>query len=241
MALLAVDGLLAGYKGLTVVRGIDVVVEPGEIVALLGANGAGKSTTLLAISGLAEQHGGSILLDDGTGRALDLEPMHSSARARAGIGHVTEDRALFQQLTVYENLRLGGHGDVSGLGDILTLLPALEPLLRRPAGGLSGGEQQMLALARALIAKPRLLMVDELSLGLAPIIVKRLLKNLRQLADEGLGILVVEQHVEQVLQVADRVTVLARGRVSFDGVPSDLAGQRERLATAYLGADAHTS
>ena len=229
-ALLEVDRLLAGYKGLTVVRGIDLSVEPGEIVALLGANGAGKSTTLLAISGLAEQHGGTLRLDD-----QDLQPMHSAARARAGVGHVTEDRALFQKLTVLENLRLGGHGDLSGLDNLMGLLPALKPLLDRSAGGLSGGEQQMLALARALIAKPRLLMVDELSLGLAPIIVKRLLKNLRQLADDGLGILVVEQHVEQVLQVADRVLVLARGRISFEGVPADLAGQRERLAAAYLG------
>ena len=230
MALLQVDRLLAGYKGLTVVRGIDLSVEPGEIVALLGANGAGKSTTLLAISGLAEQHGGTMRLGD-----QDLQSLHSAARARAGVGHVTEDRALFQKLTVLENLRLGGHGDLSGLDDLMELLPALEPLLDRSAGGLSGGEQQMLALARALIAKPRLLMVDELSLGLAPIIVKRLLKNLRQLADDGLGILVVEQHVEQVLRVADRVLVLARGRISFEGVPADLAGQRERLAAAYLG------
>ena len=238
MALLDVNGLLAGYKGLTVVRGVDLTVEPGEIVALLGANGAGKSTTLLAISGLADQHGGSVSLDTiGNGR-VDLQPLHAAARARAGLGHVTEDRALFQQLTVHENLRLGGHGDLSGLADLMTLLPALEPLLQRPTGGLSGGEQQMLALARALIARPRLLMVDELSLGLAPIIVKRLLRNLRELADGGLGILVVEQHVEQVLRVADRVVVLARGRVSFEGVPADLAGQRERLAAAYLGASA---
>lgn len=231
MALLDIDGLLAGYKGLTVVRGIDIAVEPGEIVALLGANGAGKSTTLLTVSGLAEQHGGSIEFD-----GHDLQPLSAAARTRSGIGHVTEDRALFQKLTVRENIRLGGHGDTSALGDVLTLMPALEPLLDRTAGSLSGGEQQMLALARSLAAKPRLLMVDELSLGLAPLIVKRLLGDLRQLADDGLGILVVEQHVEQVLRVADRVVVLARGRISFEGVPSDLAGRRDRLAAAYLGA-----
>ena len=236
MALLTVDNLLAGYRGLTVVRGVDFSVEAGEIVAILGANGAGKSTTLLTISGLAEQHGGSIKLD-----GIDLQPLRSGARARAGIGHVTEDRALFQQLTVYENLRLGAHSDMARLDELMLLLPALEPLLQRRVGGLSGGEQQMLALARALIAGPRLLMVDELSLGLAPIIVKRLLKNLRQLADGGLGIVVVEQHVEQVLQVADRVIVLARGRVSFEGVPSQLARQRERLAAAYLGSPIEAS
>ncbi len=230
MALLDIDGLLAGYKGLTVVRGIDLHVEPGEIVALLGANGAGKSTTLLTVSGLAERHGGSIHFD-----GTDIESHSAATRARAGIGHVTEDRALFQKLTVQENIRLGGHGDMSSLDDVLALMPALEPLLSRTAGSLSGGEQQMLALARALIANPLLLMVDELSLGLAPLIVKSLLANLRQLADSGLGVLVVEQHVEQVLRVADRVVVLARGRISFEGVPGDLVGRRDRLAAAYLG------
>ncbi len=231
-ALLELDGLLAGYRGLTVVHGIDLTVGPGEIVALLGANGAGKTTTLLTVSGLAEQQGGSVRLD-----GVDLAPLPAAARARAGLGHVTEDRALFQKLSVHANLRLGGQGDLGRLGELLALMPALEPLLDRRVGGLSGGEQQMLALARALMARPRVLMVDELSLGLAPLIVQRLLGNLRQLADDGLGVLMVEQHVEQALRFADRVVVLARGRISFEGAPSDLAGQRDRLAAAYLGAD----
>lgn len=231
MALLELDDLHAGYKGIVAVRNLDLHVEPGEIVAILGANGAGKSTTLLTVSGLAEQHAGSVRLD-----GIDMQPLAAAARARAGIGHVPEDRSLFQKLSVMDNLRLGGHGDISALDDVLALMPPLEPLLDRTVGALSGGEQQMLALARALIGRPRLLMVDELSLGLAPLIVSRLLANLRELADAGLGIIVVEQHVEQVLRVADRVMVLARGRVSFEGVPSDLAGQRDRLAAAYLGA-----
>ena len=230
MAILEVEGLLAGYKGLTVVRGVDLHVDAGEVVALLGANGAGKSTTLLTISGLAEQQAGDIRLA-GNG----ISRMHAAARARAGLGHVTEDRSLFTKLTALENLRLGGHGDLGRLDELLELLPALRPLLDRQSGSLSGGEQQMLALARALMLRPKVLLVDELSLGLAPLIVRRLLENLRHLADAGLGVLMVEQHVEQALRIADRVMVLARGRVSFDGQARELAGQRDRLAAAYLG------
>ena len=236
MALLEVQGLYAGYRGLTVVRGIDLSVSAGEVVALLGANGAGKSTTLLTISGLAEQQGGDIRLD-----GVPLNSQHASARARAGVGHVTEDRSLFTKLTTLENLRLGGRGNLGRLEELLELLPALRPLLNRQSGSLSGGEQQMLALARALMARPKVLLVDELSLGLAPLIVRRLLENIRQLADGGLGVLMVEQHVEQALRVADRVMVLARGRVSFEGPAAELAGQRERLAAAYLGADKERS
>ena len=231
MALLEVAGLLAGYNGVTVVRGVDLHVDTGEVVALLGANGAGKSTTLLTISGLAEHQGGTTWLG---GR--DLAGLPAAARSRAGIGHVTEDRSLFTKLTTLENLKLGGRGHLGRLDEVLALMPALEPLLHRQSGSLSGGEQQMLALGRALMGSPQVLLVDELSLGLAPLIVRRLLENLRQLADRGLGVLMVEQHVEQALRVADRVLVLARGRVSFEGVPGDLSNQRERLAAAYLGA-----
>lgn len=230
MSRLEVRGLMAGYKGLTVVRGIDLRVEPGEVVALLGANGAGKSTTLLTVSGLAEHQGGTIELD-----GADLAAMHAAARARAGLGHVTEDRSLFTKLSVIENLRLGGRGDLSRLPELLELLPPLEPLLDRQSGSLSGGEQQMLALARALMPGPKVLMVDELSLGLAPLIVQRLLTSIRTLADAGLGVLMVEQHVEQAVRIADRVVVLARGRVTFTGPAADLRGQRDRLAAAYLG------
>jgi branched-chain amino acid transport system ATP-binding protein len=236
MALLEVQALRAGYRGLTVVRGIDLTVEAGEVVALLGANGAGKSTTLLTISGLAEQQGGDIRLD-----GASLSKQHAAARARAGLGHVTEDRSLFTKLTTLENLRLGGHGDLGRLDELLELLPPLRPLLNRQSGSLSGGEQQMLALARALMAGPKVLLVDELSLGLAPLIVRRLLENIRQLADGGLGVLMVEQHVEQALRIADRVMVLARGRVSFEGDARELAGQRDRLAAAYLGSEEETA
>ena len=229
-SLLAINDLLAGYRSITVVRGLTLRVEAGEVVALLGANGAGKSTTLLTISGLAEQQGGSISLD-----GADISGVSAMGRARAGIGHVTEDRSLFTRLTTMENLRLGGRGDLSRLDGVLELLPALKALLSRQSGALSGGEQQMLALGRALMSSPKVLLIDELSLGLAPLIVQRLLENVRQLADNGLGVLLVEQHVEQALKIADRVMVLARGRVSFEGVPADLAGQRDKLSAAYLG------
>lgn len=228
--LLAVHDLLAGYRSITVIRGLSLRVAPGEVVALLGANGAGKSTTLLTISGLAEQQSGSISLD-----GTDISKMSAVSRTRAGIGHVTEDRSLFTKLTTMENLRLGGRGDLSRLDRVLELLPALRPLLSRQSGALSGGEQQMLALGRALMGSPRILLIDELSLGLAPRIVQRLLENVRELADNGLGVLLVEQHVEQALKIADRVVVLARGRLSFEGVPGDLAGQRDKLTAAYLG------
>jgi len=230
VTLLDVRGLFAGYKGLTVVRGVDLHVEPGEIVALLGANGAGKSTILLTLSGLAEQQSGTIVLD-----GVDLAGRPAAARSRLGLGHVAEDRALFHKLTVHENLRLGGHGDLGNLDALLELLPALRPLLRRQTGSLSGGEQQMLALARALIADPTVLLIDELSLGLAPIIAQRLLGNIRQLADRGLGVLMVEQHVDHVLRVADRVVVLARGRITFAGPADELRHNRELLTAAYLG------
>lgn len=236
MAVLEVEGLLAGYKGLTVVRGIDLAVDAGEVVALLGANGAGKSTTLLTISGLAERQAGDVRLD-----GTSIVGMNAAARARAGLGHVTEDRSLFTKLTTRENLRLGGRGDMSQLDSVLDLLPALSPLLDRQSGALSGGEQQMLALARALMSRPKVLLVDELSLGLAPLIVTRLLENLRSLADAGLAVLVVEQHVEQSLRIADRVVVLARGRVSFRGEADELRGQRDRLAAAYLGGAAEAT
>ena len=231
-ALLRIDNLVAGYRSITVLRGVSLTVEPGEIVALLGANGAGKSTTLLTISGLAEQQAGTISLD-----GADISEMSAMRRARAGIGHVTEDRSLFTKLTTMENLRLGGRGDLSRLDDVRELLPALRPLLSRQSGSLSGGEQQMLALGRALMSSPRILLIDELSLGLAPQIVQRLLENVRALANNGLGVLLVEQHVEQALKIADRVMVLARGRVSFDGIPRDIAGDRDKLTAAYLGAD----
>jgi branched-chain amino acid transport system ATP-binding protein len=229
--LLDVRGLRAGYDGIPVVRDLDLHVDAGEVVALLGPNGAGKTTTLLAVSAVVPLLGGEV---DVVGRSVAGRRPHHLARE--GLGHVPEDRALFFQLTVRENLRLGRRGGGAGLDRVLELFPALVPLLDRRAGLLSGGEQQMLALGRALLGEPRLLMVDEMSLGLAPIIVERLLPVLRTIADDsGCGVLLVEQHVQMALGVADRAVVLNHGQAVLSGTAAALAADRELVASSYLG------
>jgi branched-chain amino acid transport system ATP-binding protein len=229
--LLEVRGLRAGYDDVPVVRDVDLHVDAGEVVALLGPNGAGKTTTLLAVSAVLPLLGGDVLL---RGRSVSGRRPHHLARE--GLGHVPEDRALFFQLTVRENLRLGGRRNRMRLDRVLELFPALGALLDRRAGLLSGGEQQMLALGRALLAAPRVLMVDEMSLGLAPIIVERLLPLLRTIAGEtGCGVLLVEQHVQMALAVADRAVVMNHGEVVLSGTAGELAGERELMASSYLG------
>ena len=242
-AILQVDGLTAGYEDIAVIHDIDLTVGTGEVVALLGANGAGKTTTLLAVSGLVPKL-------DGTITVLG-EPTHERRRvtvadvwqlSRRGVAHVPEDRGLFFDLTAAENLRLGRptRGPVVPMDQILGWFPALEKVLDRKAGLLSGGEQQMLALARAVIGRPKLLMVDELSLGLAPIIVERLLPVLRSIATEtGAGILVVEQHVPLVLEVADRAYLLRQGRVTFAGTAAELQGRPDLVEAGDLGDVGH--
>lgn len=228
---LAVRGLVAGYDGVAVVRDLDLEVAPGEVVAVLGPNGAGKTTTLLTISGLVPPLGGTIEL---RGR-----PAPRGWRlARAGVAHVPEDRGLFFGLTAAENLRLGSRrgADVVAREQILDWFPALGRVLDRKAGLLSGGEQQMLALARAVISRPALLLVDELSLGLAPIVVERILPVLRQIAEEtGAGVVVVEQHVGLVLEVADRAVLLRQGAVTFTGTAAEVRARPDLVEGTYLG------
>lgn len=234
MSLLSVTDLAAGYRDVTVVRGVSFTVARGEIVSILGANGAGKSTTLLAIAGLAEVHGGAVSFADTTITGIKPERI-----ARLGLSLVPEDRALFTKLTVNENLRLGAHGDQSRIPPVLENFPALAKLGHRQAGTLSGGEQQMLALARALVARPSLLLVDELSLGLAPMVVTDLLSTLRRVADaQGLGVVLVEQHVPMAAKVSDRFIVLSRGRLTLEGAREEMQVGSERLRQAYLGGDA---
>ncbi len=230
-ALLEIENLNTGYNGVSVVRGLNLTVNAGEVVALLGPNGAGKTTTLLTASGLVPIISGDVKV---FGSSVQGRRPHMIARD--GLAHVPEGRSLFYQLTVAENLRLGAAKGASDLKKALGYFPALEPIMDRRAGLLSGGEQQMLAMARALTVSPKLLMVDEMSLGLAPIIVERLLPILRQIADEtGAGVLLVEQHVHMALQVADRAYVLSHGELAMEGDAATLRNDRTLIEASYLG------
>jgi branched-chain amino acid transport system ATP-binding protein len=239
---LAVRDLHAGYRGVPVVRELNLEVRPGEVVALLGPNGAGKTTTLETIAGLNRPISGTVEL---SGEGIGGKPAH--ILARRGIALVPEGRALFPGLTVHEHLRLArrrGRGAAgNGPGnrqspedELLEMLPELRKCLGRKAGLLSGGEQQMLAVGRALVTRPRLLLVDEMSLGLAPVIVERLLPILRRAASElGSSVLFVEQHVALALEISDRAYILTHGRIRLEGAAAELRERRELLAASYLG------
>lgn len=232
---LTLDGMYAGYDNVAVVRDLNLHVDRGEVVALLGPNGAGKTTTLGAISGIVRLLQGSI---DILGHPV---PKLRSAYlvAQWGVMHVPEKRGLFFQLTVEENLKLAPRLESGDIDEAFELFPALEPLRDRMAGTMSGGEQQMLALARGLLAKPDLLMVDEMSLGLAPVIYEELMPLVRRVADEtDTAVLLVEQHTDLALAQADRAYVLSHGDLVLEGNAADLLEDRHLLDEAYLGAEA---
>ena len=230
-AVLEIKGLTTGYEDAAVVRELDLSVGEGEVVALLGPNGAGKTTTLRAVSGIVDPMAGSVAFG---GR--DLARTSISGRARMGIAHVPENRGLFFGLSVAEHFRLGHRGERLDADAAYRYFPALAELRDRRCGLLSGGEQQMLAVARALARHPKLLLLDELSLGLAPLIVEGLLPVVRDYATEtGCGVLLVEQHIQLALGVADRGYVLSHGEVVLQDRAEALRRNRELLMASYFG------
>ncbi len=222
--LLEARGLSAGYGALAAVRDLDLQVNAGEVIAVLGANGAGKTTTLLALAGEIQPLAGEVRW---LGKR-STSPLFR--RAREGLALVTEEKSVFMRLTARENLMLG-RGEVD---EAVQLFPELKEHLDRVAGLLSGGQLQMLTLARALAGKPKALLVDELSLGLAPLMVQRLLVAVKSAADNGVGVVLVEQHVRQALKVADTVYVLQRGRVAFHGDATGATAQIDQIEKAYM-------
>lgn len=221
---LDVRGLTAGYNGTPAVRDVDLTVRAGEIVLLGGRNGAGKSTTIMAISGLVDTYGGHIEINGVAG----IKGLHR--KARHGLGLIMESRGIFPQLSVADNLRLGAGSVEKALG----FFPELESRLNVKAGRLSGGEQQMLVLSRILAADAKLILADELSLGLAPIVVQRIFAVLTEAAANGCGVLLVEQHVEVAMRSCQRCYFIKDGRIALQGEVSEVRKEREALESIYL-------
>lgn len=226
MSVLSIADVDVQRAGLPVVRGVSLLVDPGSVTVLLGANGAGKTTLLEGVSGAIPIAAGEVTVD---GRRVDR--LRAWRRARAGIAHVEQDRAVFAGLSTRENLQVAG-GDIER---VLDLFPELRKQLDAPAGLLSGGEQQMLVVGRALLGDPKVLLIDEMSLGLGPIVVARLAAALRELADGGMGVLLVEQFAALALGIADRAYVMARGEVVHSGDAAALRSDDSLLRALYLG------
>ncbi len=233
-ALLNVQGLKSGYGAIEVLRGVDLHVMPGETVALLGSNGAGKTTLNLTLSGLVNTRAGRVQFD-----GHDITGLHYQKVVTHGLIQVPEGRKVFPNLSVHENLELGAftrgrERRVQNLEKVYDTFPRLKERVAQLAGTLSGGEQQMLAIGRGLMAEPRLLILDEPSLGLSPLLVEEMFGLISQLRSGGLAVLLVEQNVGQSLDIADRAYVMENGHIRFTGTPAELLAS-DTLRKAYLG------
>jgi branched-chain amino acid transport system ATP-binding protein len=235
LSLLSIEKLQVAYGGIRAVKGIDLAVEPGELVCLIGANGAGKTTTLRAITGMVRAASGAVRYD-----GVDISRMKPHEIARRGLALVPEGRGVFAQLTIEENLAMGAYarndtaGVAADVGRAFTLFPRLKERRRQIAGTLSGGEQQMLAISRAMMSRPKLLLLDEPSMGLAPIMVEKIFEVIRAIAAEGVTLLLVEQNARLALEVSHRGYVLEGGIVTLTGEGRTLLHD-PRIREAYLG------
>jgi branched-chain amino acid transport system ATP-binding protein len=233
MSLLEIEKASVYYEDFQALYDVDIDIEEGEIFACIGANGAGKSTMLRTIAGVLTPRRGRILFD---GQPIDRMPPYK--RVELGISSVPEGRRVFPSLTVHENLLIGGYRDRKGpwtTDAVYELFPLLQPLKKRQGSGLSGGEQQALAIGRALMANPRLILMDEVSLGLAPVVIKRIYEAFPIMLNSGCTILVVEQDVQHVLTVATHVACFLEGRIALQGVPSELTS--DQITAAYFGVE----
>lgn len=229
MNVLETQHLVIKRVGIPVVREVSIIARAGEISVLLGANGAGKTTLLEGISGVAPVAGGTITL-----AGNDLSRLNAGKRALSGIGHVEQGRTIFGNMTTEENLKVGMHRD-SSLTEVYELFPEL--LARKDVQSmmLSGGEQQMVVIGRALVARPRVVLIDEMSAGLAPVVVSRLMKGVRALADQGLAVVLVEQFANLALEIGDRAYVMRRGSIVYEGACETLLADPDQLHHLYLG------
>jgi branched-chain amino acid transport system ATP-binding protein len=229
MTAFRVEGLKVDRGGIPVIHGVDLMARGGEISVLLGSNGAGKTTLLESLSGIIPHRAGSITLD-----AVELARLRPGARAKAGISHVEQGRTVFSTMSTEDNLKVALHPEAS-LDEAYRLFPELLQRRSVMAGMLSGGEQQMLVIARSILNRPRLIMIDEMSSGLAPVIVSRLMAAVRRLADAGMAVVLVEQFATLALAIGDRAYVLRRGEIVYDGDCTALAADPALMHRLYLG------